>query len=63
MFGLTLDIFKHLFKCKNLYTKMLYINMVKMMTHSELYEYFVVTFWEITSNVINADLWIYSSFP
>lgn len=44
MFGLTLDIFKCLFKHKNLHTKMLYINMVKMMTHSDLHEYSVVTF-------------------
>lgn len=63
MFGLTLDIFKCLFKHKNLHTKMLYINMVKMMTHSDLHEYSVVTFWEITSSVINADLWVYSPFP
>lgn len=33
-----------MFKHKNLHTKMLYINMVKMMTHSDLHEYSVVTF-------------------
>lgn len=37
IFGLTLYIFKGLPECKKLYTKLLYINMVKVVLHLELY--------------------------